>query len=96
MDFRFHGFDLKRAMDLLKRLRSDDDVDAERVVEDQKGTPEQNATAVTAAISVMEPDHGKRSSQIFTFPLAFDPSHQLTAPICGFLLLTNSLPSSVH
>ena len=66
INFRFHGFDLKRAMDLLKRLRLDDDVEAERVVEEQKGTPEQNATAVTEAISTTEPDHGKGSSQIMT------------------------------
>ena len=95
INFRFHGFDLKRAMDLLKRLRSDDDVDAERVVEDQKGTTAQNATAVTVAISMMEPDPGKGSSQILIFPPAFDPSppslwisafDQSPAKFCSFII----------
>ena len=45
-----HNFDLKRAMDLLKRLRSDggDEALAERVVAAQGGTTA-NATATTSA-----------------------------------------------
>ena len=81
INFRFHGFDLKRAMDLLKRLRSDDDVDAERVVEDQKET---TAVTKTVATSMIEPDYGKGSSKILTFPPAFDLSHKLSPLFVDF------------
>ena len=47
--YHMHNFDLKRAMTLLKRLRSDDEVFAERVVAAQEGTTMANDEANAAA-----------------------------------------------